>query len=1241
MATSVPDQESPRAHDVFISYSRKDKKFVRRLDEALQTRGREAWVDWEGIRPTEEFMQAIYGAIEGADTFVFVLTPDSIASEVCGREIAHAATHNKRMVPIVARDVDAKVVPESLAKLNWIFSRETDDFEAAAASLVRALDLDLDWVHAHTRLLTRALEWEANKKSNSFALRGEDLRSAEQWLAQAGIEKERQPTALQTEYIIASRKASSKRQRIVLGAVTLGALVAVVLAVLAWMQRAEAEKQRAEAVKEEKIASANAAEAARQEGIAKDKAREANEALSQSDFAQGTELVASRREGEALAHFARAVRLTSHSAAATSLVSLLIDHVWAIPRAEQNQSDAESAFYSSDGERVVVVLPDGSGELRDVRTSRAIAPIPYQRVLLEVEFSPDGSRLLTLGNDLDPALKSEERAEDYEVRLWEAATGRPLGKSYKTSDSTIRILYSPDNRWVAFGDHTGTRIWNANNGRELLAIAESELGAFSGDGERFMDRVKSGHSVRLWQVATGKQIETALRLPPTNIAVAPNGWQPGFITLNGKAPVKKSGPGEIEEEATRTEFSADGRWVLTFTPAGAQVWDVASGKPLGGLLRSPTAEKIYTASFSPEGARVLTASRDGSICIWEAATSKLLAQGHSPDLANFPTPHEGGFDLTAGADEGSRCHARFSADGRSVITTTEDGRQRHVWDVLGAGAIPLELVGKGAGLYGFSLLTLELEDKVRVWDIRSAQVLAEASYDFAELGYRNAFSRAGGRRVFLPFQTSIRVLDVPTGRELPSFDVSGIESVPDPFDRPDVSLDGSKALYSLTPPTVRNVETGAVICQLSSNDDADMASACLSSDGSLAATSSSSGTVRIWTATTGQAQSTFAPNVGLIKDLRFTPDSQKLLLASEAGTMVAVQLWDIRTNTRMGDPIVSPVRAPDGDFSLRDGVFNLSGSRFAIIGGDVLQLMDTGSGKAVGLPRYHRDDIASVALSPDGRLLASVDHHSFRLWDADTGDAVVSRTMVETDQVSFSSDSLRLSAAGDIYDVATGARLTNMREINARDDTDDSVDSADNLSPDGCFVVHNSDPALVWDIAPPTGAPAWLADLAEAVAGVRIGQRDGFEDVPDCSARLEELKKSVSLLPQDDRWAQIGRWFLSEPAKRTVRPYSATTVADYARRRLQELIGLQQAVVVLPDDAGIRSQLGIHSLQPEKSAGEARNIVADHETLLATKLEPKNADVWRARAKVLVALRRSAEADVAARKASSLAGSGR
>src|SRR5205814_10676499 len=118
MPTEPSDQQIPRSQEVFISYSRKDKEFVRRLDEELKRRGREAWVDWEGIPPGDTWEKTIYGAIEATHTFIFVLTLDSIGSEVCGKEIAHAAANNKRLVPIGHRDVAGDRVSKSLLELN-------------------------------------------------------------------------------------------------------------------------------------------------------------------------------------------------------------------------------------------------------------------------------------------------------------------------------------------------------------------------------------------------------------------------------------------------------------------------------------------------------------------------------------------------------------------------------------------------------------------------------------------------------------------------------------------------------------------------------------------------------------------------------------------------------------------------------------------------------------------------------------------------------------------------------------------------------------------------------------------------------------------------------------------------------------------------------------------------------------------------------------------------------------------
>src|SRR4029453_625251 len=116
------------------------------------------------------------------NTFVFVISPDSVASQVCAEEVAHAVKHNKRLVPIVYRDVDAKCVPQSLSLLNWIFFRESDDFNGAFQTLIKAMDTDLDHVREHTRLLARTIEWDDNQRDDSFLLRGGELQEAEQWL---------------------------------------------------------------------------------------------------------------------------------------------------------------------------------------------------------------------------------------------------------------------------------------------------------------------------------------------------------------------------------------------------------------------------------------------------------------------------------------------------------------------------------------------------------------------------------------------------------------------------------------------------------------------------------------------------------------------------------------------------------------------------------------------------------------------------------------------------------------------------------------------------------------------------------------------------------------------------------------------------------------------------------------------------------------------------------------------------
>ena len=125
--------------DVFISYSRKDKDFVKTLHLALAQCDRDAWVDWEDILPTADWWQEIERGIEAANTFVFVVSPDSVASKVCNQEIDHAIHHNKRLVPVVRRDdFDTKQAHEALRRHNWLYFRESDDFDSAFQSLLKS-----------------------------------------------------------------------------------------------------------------------------------------------------------------------------------------------------------------------------------------------------------------------------------------------------------------------------------------------------------------------------------------------------------------------------------------------------------------------------------------------------------------------------------------------------------------------------------------------------------------------------------------------------------------------------------------------------------------------------------------------------------------------------------------------------------------------------------------------------------------------------------------------------------------------------------------------------------------------------------------------------------------------------------------------------------------------------------------------------------------------------------------------
>src|SRR6202020_1540266 len=183
--------------DVFVSYSRRDNEFVQRLTNDLRERGKDVWLDVEGIRDAEVFPQALRRAIESSDAFLFVISPDSVRSPFCEQEVAHASELNKRIVPLALRTVPDEAIPREIRFRNWIPVGE----ETGADRVISAIDTDLDWEQQHTRLTVKALEWE---------------------------------------YLLAGRQAASRRQRTLVGGSLAVAAVAVGLLIFALISRGQA-----------------------------------------------------------------------------------------------------------------------------------------------------------------------------------------------------------------------------------------------------------------------------------------------------------------------------------------------------------------------------------------------------------------------------------------------------------------------------------------------------------------------------------------------------------------------------------------------------------------------------------------------------------------------------------------------------------------------------------------------------------------------------------------------------------------------------------------------------------------------------------------------------------------------------------------------------------------------------------------------------------------------------------------
>jgi energy-coupling factor transporter ATP-binding protein EcfA2 len=159
-------------------------------------------------------------------------------------------------------------------------------------------------------------------------------------------------------------------------------------------------------------------------------------------------------------------------------------------------------------------------------------------------------------------------------------------------------------------------------------------------------------------------------------------------------------PLQHREGVRSAAFSPDGARVVTASgDRSARVWDAATGKSLSPPLQHQ--EGVRGAAFSPDGTRVVTASWDKTARIWDATTGQQL----SPPLEH----------------RGPVVSAAFSFDGTRVVTASWDNTAR-VWDAATGTPIspPLEhqgpVVSAAFSSDGTRVVTTSWDDTARVWD---------------------------------------------------------------------------------------------------------------------------------------------------------------------------------------------------------------------------------------------------------------------------------------------------------------------------------------------------------------------------------------------------------------------------------------------------------------------------------------------------------------------------------------------
>jgi WD40 repeat protein/serine/threonine protein kinase len=432
-------------------------------------------------------------------------------------------------------------------------------------------------------------------------------------------------------------------------------------------------------------------------------------------------------------------------------------------------------------------------------------------------------------------------------------------------------------------------------------------------------------------------------------------------------------------------FSPNGQQIVTTDDKAAQVWDAQTHQLMFTLQHG---DAVYCAVYSADGARLITASGDGFVRVWDATTGTLALE-LKPD------------------DKPLRYYAAaISPDSKLIAAIDTTGTVVDVWDAAD-GTLLAELRNDASGFPSISFsptgrwLATSGGDDVRVFDTGTWSKALTISgpriraLSFDPTGLRLATGSATG---------DASIWEVPSGRRTRHFreigePITAVAFSPDGQFIATGGGDGAEQVWQAA--------SGALQSQLNVLRSK-ITSIEFAPTSKLVVAAGTNGTVVVADAAFGMPVTTLEGLGGVVKVAHFDPTSRRVVSANWDGTVqvwdatppyhrwssppvsddcgfvsalepdrrfVAIGCWDI--NTRVWDtardellaelPSVTPV---DGDFDSAFPAVSSAGDRAAIARGNTVELYELPGGRLLRTIK-HAAAVNAVAFSPVGRDLVS------------------------------------------------------------------------------------------------------------------------------------------------------------------------------------------------------------------------------------------------------------------------------